>query len=156
MRPFGWHVRLWYAVLAGLAGWLAGFLLTVPFEIFLAWRYVDGKVSKLPWTLAEGLVVWAAFTGFMAFAAWAPLVLPIVLLTPPRWAVRGQKLLVPAAGAAGLLAIGLRLQLFVRENFADFLTFWHVFFTSQLVFAIAFAMMLTAVYCALARVRLGE
>ncbi len=80
MMTFGWPTRLKYGVLAALAGWLAGFLVTFPFELALARRYVDGNGHRLPDSLAEGLVVWGAFSLFMALSGFVPLMLPLVLL----------------------------------------------------------------------------
>jgi hypothetical protein len=154
MKRLGWSTRLLYATVAGFAGWIAGFLLTTPFEISEAWRYVDGQSRRMAWTLAEGLAIWAAFTLFMAVAGWLLLVWPVVLVVSPRWVVRWRGIVIPASGAAAVLAIGVRLHLFIGENFVDLPAFEQRFFTPQVIFALVFALALTATYCMLARRRL--
>ena len=68
---FTWRTRLKYAMLAFLAGWLAGWLVTIPFVVAMAWRYVDAHVRLLPNTVAEGLVIWGAFSLVMSMAGFA-------------------------------------------------------------------------------------
>jgi hypothetical protein len=156
MNKFGWRIRLQYAAAAGFTGWIAGFLLTIPFELSLARRYLEGQSHGVAFTLAEGLTVWACFTFFMAAAAWVPLVMPFALLVPPGWAVRWRGMLVGAAAAAAILAMGKRLNLFVRDHFVDLPTIEYTFFTSQIVFAFVFAVVLTATYSVLAERRLSS
>ena len=104
-KTFGWATRLKYGLLAAAVAWFAGWLIGFPFELFLAWRYVDGNARLLPEALVKGLVVWGGFSLFMAAAGFMPLVLPAVLLVPPRWIVRWRVFLIPAAGLAAILAI---------------------------------------------------
>ena len=86
---FAWTVRLKYGVLAGLAGWLAGWLTTIPFVFRLAWRYVDAHTSQLPVAVAKGMVVWGAFSLFMAMSGFLPLGLPLLLLSLPAGSCAG-------------------------------------------------------------------
>ena len=101
MNTFGWRLRLKYAMVAGGVGWLVGWLVSFPFELSLAWRYVDGDARRLPQVVAEGLVVWGGFSLFMGMAGFFALMLPCFLLIPPRWIVRWRGLLIPAAALAG-------------------------------------------------------
>ena len=101
MNTFGWRLRLQYAMVAGGVGWLVGWLVSFPFELSLAWRYVDGDARRLPQVVAEGLVVWGGFSLFMGMAGFFALMLPCFLLIPPRWIVRWRGLLIPAAALAG-------------------------------------------------------
>jgi hypothetical protein len=154
MKKFGWRIRFQYAAAAGIVGWIAGFLLTIPFEIALTARYLEGQARGFPITLAEGLTVWACFTLFMAAAAWGPLVLPLALLVPPAWAVRWRGILALAGSAAAVLAMGKRLNLFHKKHFVDLPTIEYTFFTSHIVFAFVFAIVLTVTYSLLAERRL--
>ena len=69
MITFGWPIRLKYGALAAAAGWLAGWVITFPFELSLALRYVDGHTRQLPGSLAEGMMVWAAFRALIRSAS---------------------------------------------------------------------------------------
>jgi hypothetical protein len=155
MNTFGWKTRLKYGLLAAGAGWLAGWAISFPFELSLAWRYVDGNARQLPVSLAKGLVVWAGFSLFMAMAGFTPLVLPAALLIPPRWIVRWRGLLIPAAALAGFLAIYERMGLlhiyYLRHPDAA----RAFFFTAPNFFAISFALVVVWLYSALARRRLA-
>lgn len=146
--------RLRDASLAALAGWLAGFGMTIPFEFDLAERYVNGHEHLLAQTLVQGLVVWACFTLFMAVVAWVPLVLPVALLLSPRWIVRWRWIFIPGSFAAAFLAMGWRLHLFIKENFVDLSTVRGNFLTAPNIFAWTFALVLSIVYVRLAARRL--
>ena len=114
MTTFGWLTRLKYGVLAAVAGWLAGWVVSFPFELSLAWRYVDRNARQLPESFAEGLVVWAGFSLFMAMAGFVPLMLPPVLLIPPGWIVRWRRILIPLAPLAAMAAIYERIGVLRR------------------------------------------
>ena len=146
--------RLKDGALAGVAGWLAGWLISFPFEFSLAWRYVDGNVRMLPRTLAEGMVVWAAFSLFMGLAGFIPLLLPLVLLLPPQWIVRGRHVLIPLAPVVGELAIDSRMGLlnaYHLEHTEDLRAF---FLTAPNFFVLAFSLVMVWVYVRLAQRRL--
>jgi len=155
MSTFGWGKRLQYGALAAVAGWLAGWLICIPFELGLARRYVDGHAGQLPGALAEGLVVWAAFSLFMAMAGFLPLVLPLVLLIPPKWIVRWRWIAIPAAPLAAIVAIDYRMgflnvyYLHHRRAVTGF------FFTAPNFFVITFALVVVWVYVVLAKRRLA-
>jgi hypothetical protein len=155
MNTFGWLTRLKYALMAGGLGWLAGCLISFPFDLSLAWRYVDGDARRLPHALAEGMVVWGGFSLFMALTGFVPLMLPGFLLLPPRWIVRWRGLLIPAAALAGFLAIYERMGLlhiyYLRHPDAA----RAFFFTAPNFFAISFALVVVWLYSALARRRLA-
>jgi hypothetical protein len=152
---FAWTVRLKYGVLAGLSGWLAGWLFTIPLELSLAWRYVDAHASQLPGALAKGMVVWAAFSFFMAITGFVPLVLPLFLLVSPRWIVRRRRFLIPAVTLAATGAIygrmGLLHSYYLRHSGA-MVAF---FFTAPNFFVIIFALVMMWVYTVLAKRRLS-
>src|ERR1700727_102953 len=109
MKTFGWLTRVKYGLLAAVAGLSAGWVVSFPFKLSLAWRYVDGDFRRLPISLAEGLVVWAGFSLFLAMAGFLPLVLPPIVLIPPRWIVRWRGLLIPAAPLAASLVMYRRM-----------------------------------------------
>ena len=155
MTTFAWPTRLKYGALAALAGWLAGWLVSLPFEFAVAWRYVDGHANQLPGALAKGLVVWAAFSLFMAMAGFVPLGLLLLLFLPPRWIVRWRGILIPGVTLAAILAINQRMGL---------LNYYHVrhpravlgfFVTAPNFFVVAFALVSIWVYVLLVRRRLS-
>jgi hypothetical protein len=156
MTTFAWPTRLKYGVLAGLAGWFAGWAVTIPFELALAWRYVDGRANQLPDSLAKGLVVWAAFSLFMATAGFLPLVLPFVLLIPPAWIVRWRRILIPAVPLAAMLAIYDRMGLLNYYHFHHPRALRAFFLTAPNCFVVTFALVVIWVYGVLAKRRLSE
>jgi hypothetical protein len=155
MKRFGWLTRLKYGFLAALAGWLTAWAICFPFEIALAWRYVDGNAHELPVTLAKGLVVWAAFSLFMAMAGFLSLLLPPLLLLSPGWIVRRRGILIPAAPLVALLAIYHRMGLLHAYYFRHPRDAGNFFFTATNFFVIGFALVAVWVYVALAKRRLG-
>jgi hypothetical protein len=155
MTTFGWATRLKYGALAAAAGWLAGWLIGFPFELFLAWRYVDGHTRQLPGSVAEGMLVWAAFSLFMAVAGFLPLVLPLILLIPPAWIVRWRWLVVPAAPLAAMVAINYRmgfLNVYYLHHRSAITGF---FFSAPNFFVVTFALVVVWVYVVLAKRRLS-
>jgi hypothetical protein len=157
MTTFAWPIRLKYGALAAAAGWVAGWLVSFPFELALAWRYVDGHLRQLPGSLFEGLVVWAAFSLLMALVGSVPLLLPLVLLLSPGWIVRRQRWLITAAPLVAMLAIYKRMGLLslhhMRQHPEDLRDF---FFTAPNFFVITFALAAVWVYIVLAKRRLSE
>jgi hypothetical protein len=152
---FSWPTRLKYGVLAGLAGWLGGWLLTMPLELSLAWRYVDAQASRLPASLAQGLLVWAAFSLFMAMAGFVPLALPLLLCVSPRWIVRWRGFLIPGVTLAAILAIYYRMGLLNGYYFHHPHSLYSFFLTATNLFIVAFALVMIWVYTALAKRRLS-
>jgi hypothetical protein len=152
---FAWTVRLKYGVLAGLAGWLAGWLISLPFELSVAWRYVDGHAGQLPISLAKGMVVWGAFNFFMAIIGFVPLVLPLFLIISPRWIVRWRGFLIPGVTLAAILAIYYRMGLLSFYYFRHPHNIFAFFFTATNFFVIAFALVMMCVYVVLAKRRLS-
>jgi hypothetical protein len=155
MNTFGWQLRLKYALVAGGLGWLVGWLISFPFELTLAWRYVDGDALRLPHAIGEGLVVWGGFSLFMGLAGFVPLMLPCFLLIPPRWIVRWRVLLIVGAPVAALLAIYERMGLLNIYGFRHPEAARAFFFTAPDFFAISFALAVVWVYSALARRQLA-
>jgi hypothetical protein len=153
-KPFGWRTRLKYGLLAAVAGWLAGWIITFPFEISLAWRYVDGNARQLPESLAKGMVVWGGFSLFMAMAGFGPMVLPAFLLIPPRWFVRWRRILIPGAPLVAILAINQRMGFLHAYRFRHPEAIKAFFFTAPNFFVITFALVVVWVYVMLARRRL--
>jgi hypothetical protein len=152
---FTWRTRLKYGLLAGLAGWLAGWLTTIPFEVSMAWRYVDAHASQLPDSLAKGLVVWGAFSLFMAVAGFVPLALPLLLCVSPRWIVRRRLFLIPGVTLAAILALYNRMGLLNGYYFRHREAMVSFFFTAPNVFIITFALVMIWVYIVLAKRRLS-
>ena len=156
MTTFGWPTRLKYGLLAALAGWLAAWAVCFPFELALAWRYVDGNARQLPSTLAKGLVVWGGFSFFMAMAGFVPLMLPLLLLVSPAWIVRSAASSSPrprwspcwpsttAWGSCTPITTAIRWR---SRTF---------FFTAPNFFVITFALVAVWVYMALAKRRLSS
>ena len=156
MKTFGWLTRLKYGLLAGLAGWLAGWLVCIPFEAAIAWRYVDAHARRLPGSLAEGLVVWAAFSLFMALVGFVPLFLPLVMLIPPRWIARRRWILIPAAGLLAFVAINYRMGLMTFHHFRHPQAIRAFFFTAPNIFVLTFTPVAVWAYSRLARRRLAS
>lgn len=156
IKTLGWATRLRYGLLAAGAAWLAGWLAGFPFELSLAWRYVDGNPRRLPSTLAEGLLVWAGFTLFMAAAGFVPLVLPPLLLIPARWIVRWRRILIPAAPLGAILAIDRRMGLLHVYRFQHPQDLEAFFFTAPNFFVVTFALVVVWVYVVLAAAALGR
>jgi hypothetical protein len=154
MNTFGWRLRLKYAMVAGGLGWLVGWLVSFPFELSLAWRYVDGDARRLPHVVGEGLVVWGGFSLFMAIAGFVPLMLPCLLLIPPRWILRWRGLLIPGAALAGFLAIYERMGLLHLYRLRHPEAVRAFFFSAPNFFVISFALVVVWLYSALAKRRL--
>jgi len=155
MTTFGWRTRLKFGGLSAVAGWAAGWLAGLPFELAVAWRYVDAQARQLPVSLAKGLLVWAAFSLFMALAGFVPLLLPPVLLIPPAWIVRRRRLLIPAAPLAAMVGIDHRMGLLNEYHFRNPRIFRSFFFTAPNFFVITFALVFVWVYVLLTRRKLS-
>jgi hypothetical protein len=154
MTTFGWLRRLKYGFLAALAGWWTAWAVCFPFELALAWRYVDGNARQLPGTLAKGLVVWWGFCLFMAMAGFLPLMLPLILLVSPAWIVRLRRILIPAAPLIALLALYHRMGFLHPYYYRHPRELGTFFFTAPNFFVITFALVTVWVYVALAKRRL--
>ena len=152
---FAWTVRLKYGALAGLAGWLAGWLMTIPFVLRLAWRYVDAHAGQMPVAVGKGMVVWGAFSLFMAMAGFLPVGLPLLLLISPRWIVRRRRFLIPAVTLAALLGIYYRMGLLNAYHFLHPEDIVKFFTTAPNLFVITFALVMMWVYIHLAKRRLS-
>jgi hypothetical protein len=153
-KTFGWATRLKCGLVAGAAAWFAGWIVSFPFELSLAWRYVDGNARLLPEALVKGAVVWGGFTLFMAAAGFTPLVLPAVLFVPPGWVVRWRRILIPAAAFVAILSVNRRmgfLQIYYVHHPGAVRAF---FFTAPNFFVITFALVVVWVYALLAQRRL--
>jgi hypothetical protein len=155
MITFGWRLRLQYALVAAAVGWLVGWLISFPFELSLAWRYVDGDARRLPQAMAEGMVVWGGFSLFMGMAGFLPLMLPVFLLIPPRWIVRWRGLLIVGAPLAALLAIYARMGLLHVYRLRHPEAVFAFFLTAPDFFVIGFALVTVLVYTTLAKRRLA-
>ena len=153
-KTFGWTTRLRFGLMAAAVAWCAGWLISFPFELSLAWRYVDGNARLLPEALAKGLVVWGGFTLIMAAAGFTPLVLPAVLFVSPRWVVRWRVFLIPAAGLAAILSVDRRMGLLQIYYFHHPHAIRAFFFSAPNFFVVTFALVVVWVYAALAQRRL--
>jgi hypothetical protein len=150
-----WRTRLQYAMVAAGVAWLVGCLVSFPFDLSVAWRYVDGDAGRLPLAIAEGLVVWGGFTLFMGMAGFLPLILPCFLLIPPRWIVRWRGLLIPGAMLGAYLLFDARMGLLHIYRFRHPEAIRAVFFSAPNFFVISFAPVVVWLYSALARRRLA-
>jgi hypothetical protein len=153
-KTFGWATRLKFGLTAAAVAWFVGWIISFPFELSLAWRYVDGNVGRLPEVIVKGLTVWGGFSLFMAAAGFTPLVLPAVLVVPPRWIVRWRVFLIPAAGLAGMLSVNRRMGLLHMYYFQHPHAIRVFFFSAVNFFVITFALVVVWVYSLLAQRRL--
>lgn len=153
-KKFGWATRLKFGLMAAGVAWFVGWIISFPFELSLAWRYVDGKPSLLPEALGKGLVVWGGFSLFMAAAGFTPLVLPAVLLVPPGWIVRWRVILIPAAALAAILSVDRRMGFLNMYYFHHPHAIQAFFFSAPNFFVITFALVVVWVYALLAQRRL--
>jgi hypothetical protein len=153
-KTFGWATRLKCGLLAAAVAWFAGWIISFPFELSLAWRYVDGNARLLPEALVKGLVVWGGFSLFMAAAGFTPLVLPAVLVVPPRWIVRWRAVLIPSAVLAAILSVNRRMGFLNMYYFHHPHAIWAFFFSAPNLFVVTFALVVVWVYAVLARRRL--
>ena len=153
-KTFGWATRLKFGLTAAAVAWFVGWIISIPFELSLAWRYVDGNAGRLPEVVIKGLTVWGGFSLFMAAAGFTPLVLPAVLLVPPRWIVRRRVFLIPAAGLAAILSANRRMGLLRIYYFRHPHAIKAFFFSAPNFFVITFALVVVWVYAMLAQRRL--
>jgi hypothetical protein len=153
-NTFGWATRLKFGLIAAAVAWLAGWIISFPFELAVAWRYVDGNARLLPEVVVKGLAVWGGFSLFMAAAGFTPLVLPAVLVVPPRWIVRWRVLLIPAAVLAAILSVDRRMGLLHIYYFHHPHAIRAFFFSASNFFVITFALVVVWVYTVLAQRRL--
>jgi hypothetical protein len=150
-----WRTRLKYAFLAFLAGWLAGWLITIPFVVAMAWRYVDARASQLPDSLAKGLVIWGTFSLAISLAGFAVLVLPWLLCVSPRWIVRWRAFLIPAVTLVAILLFFRRMGLLSGYYFVHPQVLYAMFISAPNVYLIVFAPVMMWVYSALAKRQLS-
>jgi hypothetical protein len=152
---FTWRTRLKYAVLAFLAGWLAGWLVTIPFVVSMAWRYVDAHVSQLPNSVAEGFLVWGGFSLFISMAGFAALALPLLLCVSPRWIVRWRCFLIPLVTLVAILLFFYRMGLLSGYYFLHPQILYAMFISAPNVYLLVFAPVMMWVYTVLAKRRLS-
>jgi hypothetical protein len=153
-KTFGWVTRLKLGLIAAAVAWFVGWIVSFPFELSLAWRYVDGNARLLPEAVTKGLAVWGGFSLFLAAAGFTPMVLPAVLVVPPRWIVRWRVFLIPAAGLAAILSIDKRMGFLQMYYFHHPHAVRLFFFSAPNFFVITFALVVVWVYSVLAERRL--
>ena len=129
--------------------------MTIPFVLRLAWRYVDAHASQMPVAVGKGMVVWGAFSLFMAMSGFLPLGLPLLLFISPRWIVRRRRFLIPAVTLAALLGIYYRMGLLNTYHFLHPEGIVKFFTTAPNLFVITFALVMMWVYIHLAQRRLS-
>jgi hypothetical protein len=112
-------------------------------------------VHRLPDSLAEGLVVWAAFSLFMAVSGFVPLMLPLILLTAPARVVRWGRILIPGAPLIAFVAIYERMGLLHLHYFRHTKALRAFFVTAPNFFVLTFALVVVWVYVVLAKRRLS-
>ncbi len=129
--------------------------MTVPFVVSMAWRYVDAHASQLPNTVAEGLVIWGAFSLSMSMAGFAVLALPLLLCVSPRWIVRWRSLLIPLVTLVAILLFFYRMGLLSGYYFLHPRILYDMFISAPNVYLIVFAPVMMWVYTVLAKRRLS-
>ena len=147
--------RAGYAVLSGLAGWLAGQLACLPVNLITAVRNSDGHPTVFVQKLLYGLLVWGAWTLLLATAAWVLVVLPLVMTMRPCLLVR-LRFVVPAVATVAALALAATRPAMFRDTAA--ISFWHKF--AQVIpygaFAISFTLVTAWLYILLTKRRLDR
>ncbi len=151
---FGWATRLKFGLIAAAVAWFVGWIVSFPFELSLAWRYVDGNASRLPEVVVEGIDGlgrlqpvhgrgWIHAPG----AAGGPggiTALDRALASLP----------VPAAGLAAILSVNRRMGLLNMYHFRHPHAIREFFFSAPNFFVITFALVVVWVYSVLAQRRL--
>jgi hypothetical protein len=99
--------------------------------------------------------VWAGFSLFMAMAGFVPVMLPSIVLIPPRWIVRWRGLLIPAAPLAASLVMYRRMGFLNLYHFRNPWAVREFFFSALNFFVITFALVVVWTYVGLARRRLS-
>ena len=107
---FGRRIRL--AAVAGLAGWFAGFVASLPAQILVGWRDTAGVLHPFAITLLEGLTVWAGWTLLLTALAWCLVVVPCVLVLPPGLLIRFRLRVMLAALLLAILLVFWRMYWF--------------------------------------------
>jgi hypothetical protein len=109
MSAWNWPLRLRSSLLAALAGWFAGVLVTFPIEASVAWRNSDGQAQLMTETLALGMVVWSTWTLAFSLLGWLVVAAPVTLILSPLWL---RKYKTPMVVAVGLAAVALPAHTF--------------------------------------------
>jgi hypothetical protein len=144
-----------YAALSGLSGWLVGQMACLPVNLIVAVRDSEGQPRLFVETLLYGLLAWGVWTMLLATAAWALVVLPLVMTMRPCLLVRLRFVLPIAATVGGLSLIATRPTMF-RDKSAVY--FWHRF--AQVIpygaFAVSFTLVTAWMYILLCKRRLDR
>ena len=97
--------------LAALAGWLAGALVTTPFQVVEVARNADGDLRLLAYSLGLGLTLWAIWTLAIACVGLLGAGFPVALWVKPRWLMDRRNKVVATSMAAALLSVFWRFHL---------------------------------------------
>jgi hypothetical protein len=148
-------LRLRYALLSGLGGWLLSQVACLPFNLVIAVRDTEGQMPLLLKTLAVGLLAWAAWTFWLALIGWGVVVLPLVITLRPCLLVRRRPWFLPGAAVLAAAVVG---------------SYWHAFMNMGAVthfgqlsamlpyvcFGVAYAVGTAALYIAMSKQKMGS
>jgi hypothetical protein len=141
----GYLKRLKLVAFGGLAGWLAGILVSLPAEILIGIRDVEGQPRLMAASLTMGIAVWIVWTLALAAAAWLIIAVPSVLIFTPGWLVRFRsRVLWFTAGSALCVCF---IELFPFRDYATAkLDYSLQMFSQYGAFAIAFSVITAWLY----------
>ena len=140
---FGRRIRL--AAVAGLAGWIAGFVASMPSQILVGWRDTAGALHPFAITLMEGLTVWAGWTLVLTASAWCLVVVPCALLLPPTLLVRFRWQVMMSAMVVAIVLILWRMYWF-QDHGASRLSLRFILYMPYGALALGFAVVTTSWY----------
>jgi hypothetical protein len=127
----------------------------LPVNLIVAVRDSEGQPRLFVETLLYGLLAWGVWTMLLATAAWALVVLPLVMTMRPCLLVRLRFVLPIAATVGGLSLIATRPTMF-HDRSAVY--FWHRF--AQVIpygaFAVSFTLVTAWMYILLCKRRLDR
>ena len=145
LLQIGFSRKIRLAAAAGLAGWFAGYLLSMPAQVLVGWRDTAGALRPFALTLTEGLTVWAGWTLLLTGAAWCLIVVPCVLLLPPRLLIRFRLRVVLAAFLTAIVLVLWRMYWF-RDPGASRLAFRFILYMPYGALALGFAVVTASWY----------
>lgn len=146
-------LRLRYAAISGLLGWLAAQMVCLPINLIIAVRDTEGQARLFVETLGYGLLVWALWTLWLALIGWMVVALPLVMTIRPCLLVRlrGRLLLGSIALAAAVVEIHWKD---FRDAGARSILQRYALMLPYFCFVVSFALVTAATYIGLSKRRL--
>ncbi len=132
-------------IFSALLGWLAAFLVTLPFQLVELGRNAAPGLALLD--LVQGLALWAAFTGAVGLTAALVIAAPAAVMLTPDSVRRYRRALVLAISGIAVHQVGKRLgtwealQRDHAHNPFDSSLFW-----MYSLFAVVFSFVTVSVY----------